>query len=60
MELYTEVITLKVSKIQKETLDKLRSRNIRVSDFIRKAIAEKIRRDAKELENKPKKEKCPF
>ena len=60
MELYTEVITLKISKTQKETLDKLRNRKIKVSDFIRKAIAEKIIRDAKELQVKPKKIKCPF
>lgn len=60
MELYTEVITLKISKFQKNTLDKLRNRNIKVSEFVRKAIAEKIKKDAKELEVKPKKEYCPF
>ena len=60
MELYTEVITLKVSKIQSETLKKLRNRNIKVSNFIRIAIAEKIIRDANELQVKPKKEYCPF
>lgn len=60
MEIYTEVITLKISKVQKSTLDKLRTRNIKVSDFIRKAIAEKIKRDAKELIIKEKKERCPF
>ena len=39
--LYTEVFTLKISATQKRTLDKLKSRNIKVSDFVRKAIAEK-------------------
>lgn len=39
--MFTEKITLKITPIQKHTLDKLRSRNIKVSDFIRKAIAEK-------------------
>ena len=43
--LSTEVFTLKISKQQKQTLDKLKSRNIKVSDFVRKAIAEKIKRD---------------
>ena len=43
--LYTEVFTLKISKVQKQTLNKLKSRNIKVSSFIRKAIAEKINRD---------------
>ena len=60
MEQYTEIITIKVSKIQKQTLEKLKQRNIKVSNFIRIAIAEKIKRDAKELEIKPKKEYCPF
>ena len=43
--LYTEVFTLKISSTQKRTLDKLKSRNIKVSDFVRKAISEKIKRD---------------
>ena len=60
MENYTEVITLKISKVQKSTLNKLRSRNIKVSHFIREAISEKINREAKELKEKPKKTYCPF
>jgi hypothetical protein len=31
-----------------------------VSDFVRKAIAEKIERDYKELQPKPKNQYCPF
>jgi post-segregation antitoxin (ccd killing protein) len=58
--MFTEKITLKITSTQKQTLDKLKARNIRVSDFIRKAISEKIKRDAKELEVKPKKEYTPF
>ena len=58
--LYTEVFTLKISATQKQTLGKLKDRNIKVSDFVRKAIAEKINRDYKELQPKPKKEYCPF
>ncbi len=58
--LYTEVFTLKISSTQKRTLEKLKSRNIKVSDFVRKAIAEKIQRDYSELQDKPKKEYCPF
>ena len=53
--LYTEVFTLKISKVQKQTLDKLKSRNIKVSSFVRKAISEKIKRDYAELQDKPKK-----
>jgi len=60
MELYTEAITLKISKVQKKTLGKLRSRNIKVSHFIRQAIKEKIERDAFELIDKSNIEYCPF
>ncbi len=58
--LYTEVFTLKISSTQKRTLEKLKSRNIKVSDFVRKVISEKIKRDYVELQDKPKKEYCPF
>ena len=58
--LYTEVFTLKISSTQKRTLEKLKSRNIKVSDFVRKAIAEKINRDYENLKEKPKDEFCPF
>ena len=58
--LYTEVFTLKISSTQKRTLEKLKSRNIKVSDFVRKAISEKIKRDYAELQDNPKKEYCPF
>ncbi len=58
--LYTEVFTLKITSTQKRTLEKLKSRNIKVSDFVRKAISEKIKRDYSELQDKPKKEYCPF
>ena len=58
--LYTEVFTLKITSTQKRTLEKLKSRNIKVSDFVRKAISEKIKRDYAELQDKPKKEYCPF
>ena len=58
--LYTEVFTLKISSTQKRTLEKLKSRNIKVSDFVIKAISEKIKRDYAELQDKPKKEYCHF
>ena len=58
--LYTEVFTLKISKQQKQTLEKLKSRNIKVSDFVRKAIAEKINREYENLKEKHKDEFCPF
>lgn len=57
---YSEKITIKVSKTQKETLGKLKERNIKVAQFIRQAIKEKINREYQELKPKPKKEYCPF
>jgi hypothetical protein len=59
MQQYTEVITLKVSSVQKQTLNKLKLRNIKVSHFIRLANKEKLQRDAKELIIKTK-NNCPF
>ena len=58
--LYTEVFTLKISKSQKSTLEILKSRNIKVSSFVRKAIQEKISREYQELKEKPKDDYCPF
>jgi len=60
MKTYVNTITVKVSDIQYKTLNKLRSRNIKVSNFIREAIAEKINKEAEELKPKPKKEYYPF
>ena len=59
-QLYTEVYVLKISKKQKQTLDKLKSNKIIVSRFVRDAIAEKIKREYKELIIKPKITDCPF
>ena len=58
--LYTEVFTLKMSGTQKKTLEKFKQRNLKVSFFVRKAIAEKIERDYIELQPKPPKNHCPF
>ena len=60
MEKYTEVTTIKLSKIQKQTLAKLKDRKIRVSQFIRDAISEKLIKDARELIVNPEKFKVPF
>ena len=57
--IYTEVITLKITPLQKQTLDKLKSKNYKVAEFIRQAIKEKLERDKHEI-LKPKEEYCPF
>ena len=55
----TKNLTVKISPIQAQTLGKLRDRNIRVGDFVRAAIAEKIQREYDSLQPKIK-NICPF
>jgi hypothetical protein len=57
--IYTQVVTLKITSTQKKTLEKLKSKNYKISDFIRQSIKEKLERDKHEI-LKPKKEYCPF
>lgn len=56
---YTHSKNIKFTEIQFETLKKLESYNIRVCDFIRDAVSEKLQRE-KHIILKPKKEYCPF
>tara|TARA_R110000868_G_scaffold158420_1_gene386534 strand:- start:10 stop:192 length:183 start_codon:yes stop_codon:yes gene_type:complete len=60
MKLYTKTKVIRISETQLNTLQKMKSLNIDVGNFIRIAISEKIKRDYKELILKPKKEYCPF
>ena len=60
MKQYIYPKTTKYSKTQFETLKKLESYKINVSQFIRDAVKEKIKREYQELIPKPKKEFCPF
>jgi hypothetical protein len=56
---YTKSKVIKLTEVQYETLKKLENYNVRVCDFIRDAISEKLERDKHEI-LKPKKEYCPF
>ena len=56
---YSKVKVLKISDVQFETLKKLDSYNINVAQFIRDAIAEKIKKEYQSLIPKIKNE-CPF
>lgn len=60
MKKYTKIKVLRISETQHKTLVKMKNYNVDVSEFIRQAIAEKIKREYKELIPKPKKEYCPF
>ena len=57
---YSEVFVLKISKTQKQTLQKIKQRGFVVSKFVREAIKEKINREHADLQAQPKKEYCPF
>jgi len=57
---YSKVKVIKITPVQDATLKKLDSYQINVAQFIRDAIAEKLKRDAKELIVKPKRAYCPF
>lgn len=56
---YTKVKVIKITDQQHQTLKKLDSYNINVAQFIRDAIAEKIKREYQYLIPKEK-SKCPF
>ena len=57
---YSEVYVLKISKQQKQTLNKIKNKGFIVSQFVRDAIKEKIEKDYKEFIVKHKKSDCPF
>jgi hypothetical protein len=56
---YTKSKVIKLTEVQYETLKKLENYNVRVCDFIRIAIQEKLERDKHEI-LKTKEEYCPF
>lgn len=59
MQQYTKVKVIRISEIQHETLQKMKSYNVDVGNFIRDAISEKIKREYKDLIPKVK-NTCPF
>jgi len=59
MQKLSKNITINISEVQWNTLEKLRERKIKVGKFVRDAIREKIERDAKDLIIKTK-IICPF
>ena len=60
MKLYTKTKVIRISETQLKTLQKMKLLNVDVGNFIREAIAEKIKREYQELILKPKKSDCPF
>jgi hypothetical protein len=60
MKTLVKTKVIRITETQYLTLKKMKSYNIDVSKFIRDAIAEKIKKEYKDLILKPKKEHCPF
>ena len=60
MKKYTKTKVIRISEMQLNTLQKMKSYNVDVGEFIRNAIKEKIKREYSDLLPKPKKEYCPF
>ena len=60
MKQYTKTKVIRISETQLKTLQKMKSYNVDVGNFIREAIQEKIKREYQELILKSKKLECPF
>jgi len=60
MKQYTEKQTIRLTKIQSQSLSILESKGINVSQFIRLAIKEKLQRDWKHIKINQGKTKTPF
>ena len=60
MNKYTVIHTIRFSEKQAESLQKLKDYDVNVSQFIRIAIAEKIKRDWKTIKEKKERVKIPF
>jgi post-segregation antitoxin (ccd killing protein) len=60
MRLNTVRQQIMISEKQAESLKKLKSYNVNISQFIRQAIKEKISRDWKEIKETKSKVDCPF
>lgn len=60
MNKYTVIHTIRFSKQQAESLQKLKDYDVNVSKFIRLAIADKIKRDWKQIKENKQRVKLPF
>lgn len=60
MQKYTKTKVIRISEIQLKTLQKMKSYNIDVGQFVRDAISEKIKKEYQDLIPKQETIKCPF
>jgi hypothetical protein len=60
MQINTEILNIRISKEQKQTLDKLKKYNVNVAQFVRNAIKEKLQKEKAEIITNYKNIECPF
>jgi post-segregation antitoxin (ccd killing protein) len=60
MSINTEILNIRISKEQKQTLHKLKEYNVNVAQFVRNAIKEKLQREKVEIITNYKNLECPF
>ena len=60
MNKYTVIHTIRLSKQQAESLKKQKDCDVNISQFIRLAISEKIKRDWKQIKEEKQRVKIPF
>jgi hypothetical protein len=60
MQQYTELKTIRLSKQQAKTLSIIESKGVNISQFIRLAIKDKIKRDWKKIKEPKNNDICPF
>ena len=60
MQKYTQTKVIRITEIQHKTLQKMKSLNIDVGNFIRDAISEKLQREKIEIVKPKNKDICPF
>ena len=57
---YTKSKVVKLTEVQYQTLKKLEKYNVRICDFIRDSISEKLQREKIEILKPKEKNICPF
>lgn len=57
---YNKVKVVKLTEVQYQTLKKLEKHNVKVCDFIRNAISEKLQREKIKIVKQKEKNICPF
>lgn len=58
--IYTRTKVVKLTEVQYQTLKKLEKYNVRVCDFIKESISEKLQREKIEIVKPKIKDNCPF